>query len=150
MFKKILSKLLGSKPSQSDAEIIIDEKIAGIRGFFKKSGVFLQSLIENTKNECISIIKKCKNLLETNYKLGMKHLENGNLSDAIFRFRFIKKVWPEFYEAHYRLAYCLVLKGKIFEAREVLAELLQKDPNNSNAIELFNQIKESDNQNDNS
>ena len=70
--------------------------------------------------EFFSIKKKLKNLLETNYALGMKHLEKGNLSDAIFRFRFIKRFWPHHYQTYYQLAYCLFLDNNPQEAEEVL------------------------------
>ena len=79
--------------------------------------------------EFFSIKKKLKNLLETNYALGMKHLEKGNLSDAIFRFRFIKRFWPHHYQTYYQLAYCLFLDNNPQEAEEVLEELIAKNPN---------------------
>ncbi len=85
--------------------------------------------------------EKTKDLRSSNYELGLKHLENERLSEAIVRFRIIKKFWPDFYEAYYQLAYCLVLKGKPYEARKSLIELLEKQPNfNPIANELLNYI----------
>lgn len=138
MIGKIFKKFLGKKSTE---EINAESFASKIKDSGKKLTEYTKSLIEASKNEYFTIVEKCKNLLETNYKLGNLHLEKGNLSDAIFRFRFIKKFWPNFFEAQYKLAYCLVLKEEFFEARKVIKELLEKDPNNQNAVDLLNQIK---------
>lgn len=80
-------------------------------------------------DEIFLIRKKFGNLLETNYQLGLTHLEKGNLSDAIFRFRFIKKFWPEHYQSYHQLAYCLLLDDNPQEAEDILVELMNKNPN---------------------
>ena len=80
-------------------------------------------------------------MLETNYSLGLKHLDKGNVSDAIFRFRFVKRFWPECFDAHYQLAYALTLNKRPFEARKILTELLKKKPDyNIKAQELLDKI----------
>lgn len=94
--------------------------------------------------EELGIIKeKCKDLRQTNYDLGLIHLENDNLSEAIFRFRLIKIFWPNFFEAHYQLAYCLALKEKYPAAKKVLKSLLEKDPSSESiARELLNKLNQ--------
>jgi tetratricopeptide (TPR) repeat protein len=96
--------------------------------------------IEEVKDELLTMKEKLGNLLETNYNLGLFHLENGNLSDATFRFRFIKKFWPNHHDSFFQLAYCLVLGKKTSEARKVLIELLSKDPNHQQGQELLKLI----------
>ena len=72
---------------------------------------------------------------------GSKHLANGKLSEAIFRFRFTKKMWPDFFDAYYSLAYCLVLNKKLIEAKKHLEELLAKKPDyNPKAKALLDMI----------
>ncbi len=93
------------------------------------------------KEEILVMREKCKNLLETNYQLGLKHIDNGNISEAIFRFRFINKFWPEHQDSYYQLAYCLVLKRQIIKAKVVLEILLTKNPNHKPAQELLDLIE---------
>lgn len=96
--------------------------------------------IDVMKSELFTMKEKCGNLLETNYNLGLKHIEKGNLSDAIFRFRFIKKFWPEHQDSLYHLAYCLVLNKKPEEAKKILEELIAKNPQHELGRELLDLI----------
>lgn len=145
MFKTI-KKIFGRKPKEKEPKepkISIGQKIqnkaSGALDFFKRK-------TEEIQNEFGNIRSKMSNLLETNYNLGLKHLEKGNISDAIFRFRFIKKFWPECYDAHYQLAYALVLNKRPYEAKKILLTLLAKKPNyDIKAQELLDQIAQGEN-----
>ena len=75
----------------------------------------------------MKIKEKSKNLVETNYNLGISHLEKGNLSDASFRFFIMTKFWPKFYEAHYQLAYIAMLRDKPYKAKKILDNLIAKN-----------------------
>lgn len=121
----------------------VGEKLAiKLRDNSDKLTKFLGEKIDAAQNEFFSIKDKCGNLKETNYKLGLKHLEKGNLSEAIFRFRITKKFWPQCFDAYYQLAYSLTLKKKYREANEVLKELLLKDSSyNAKAQELLEHLK---------
>jgi len=130
MFKTVKKILLGNNSKEANssevAKISLGDKIQQkAQGFIK----FIQDRIEESKSEFGDIKSKMSNLLETNYQLGLRHLAKGNISDAIFRFRFIKKFWPNCFDAYYQLAYCLVLNKRVFEAKKILKELLEKDPN---------------------
>ena len=147
MFDRILKKISSKSDDKSEANF--GNKF-GVK-FREKSGKFLHFLEEKSTiihKEVLAIRKKCENLCETNYNNGLYHIEKGNLSDAIFRFYFIKKFWPNYFDAYYQLAYCLVLNKKLIKAKRVLEELYQKNPNydqkgkelleriNSNSIQL--------------
>ena len=106
---KILKKIIRGKSEDKDNNLSIENKVS------------IAQKIQDVKT-------KVSNLLETNYNLGLKHLEKGNISDAIFRFRFIKKFWPEHFDAYYQLAYSLTLNKRPFEAKKILTELLVKKP----------------------
>lgn len=122
----IVKKLLGQSEKKQDSSAKFAVALRQKSGKFVE---FLSERFELAQDEFFSIKRKLKNLRETNYNLGLKHLENGHLSDAIFRFRFIKKFWPDLYDAHYQLAYCLVLDNKLKEAKKVLEELFTNQPN---------------------
>jgi tetratricopeptide (TPR) repeat protein len=138
MIGNIFKKLLGKSTAENSGTKLADK-------FKDKSEKFAKFLGEKSQflqQEFQSIKSKCNNLKETNYQLGMKHLEDGNLTDAIFRFRFIKKFWPELLEGQYQLAYCLILDKKPWEAKKVLQELLAKNPDYDKAKELLDEIND--------
>ncbi len=130
MFDNI-KKLLGkSQPQEVETkENLISGLASGLRDKSEKFSQFLGSSINEARKEYLSIKEKCQDLHQTNFDLANRHLEKGNLSEAIFRFRFVKKFWPHDFDAYYQLAYCLVLKNKPEKAKEVLEDLLEKDPN---------------------
>lgn len=144
MIGGIFKKLFSTKPEKEEpknklAESLMEKSQELYEGFFKKA--------EEVKEELISMKYKYDNLLETNYNLGLTHIENGNISDAIFRFRFIRKFWPNFHEALYQLAYCLILNKKIAEAKKVLEELLVKEPQHQQGHDLLELINKNQAQN---
>lgn len=125
MFGGIVKRIFG----KSDEKESGAEKMAtSLRAKSEKLTQFLGDKFQLVQEEIASLKEKSQNLRETNYNLGLKHLENGRLTDAIFRFRLIKKFWPDLFDAHYQLAYCLVLDDKLDEAKNVLEELLSKNP----------------------
>jgi tetratricopeptide (TPR) repeat protein len=126
MIVKFVKKFLGKKsePKEDKTQKFADS----LRQKSQEFSDFLSSKITEGQKEFFSIKHKFKDLRKTNYDVGLLHLEKGNLKDAIFRFRFIKKFWPEFFEAYYQLAYCLVLENKLYDAKYVIQELLVKNP----------------------
>lgn len=127
MFKKLFKKK--KKPEKKPLSDKIRPKIDKVSSWF-----------DGIVKELLVMREKAKDLLTTNMKLGFKHLEDGNLTDATFRFRFVKFFWPKHYEAYYYLAYCLILNKKEAKARKILEELLEKDPDNAKAIQLLQKI----------
>ncbi len=138
---KIVKKMIVGTPSDKKEE---ENKVTLIQKIQEKAfGLidFFQSKIQETKEEFGDVKSKVSNLLETNYNLGLKHLEKGNISDAVFRFRFIKKFWPECFDAYYQLAYSLALNKRPYEAKKILTELLIKKPDyDAKAQELLDKI----------
>lgn len=135
MLRKIFRKKKKEKAEFQSPTQGLKHKAQQISGFIEQS-------ITRLKEEIAIIRKKCENLLETNYQLGMKHLDNGHINEATFRFRFIKKFWPDHLESYYQLSYCLILKNKFDEAQQVLEELVTKDKTYENdANELLSIIQ---------
>lgn len=70
-----------------------------------------KKLYEYTIEEVKIISEKIQDLGKTNYELGIFHLNNGNISDAIFRFKILKKFQANrFDDIDYYLAFCYFLK----------------------------------------
>ncbi len=132
--KKIFFKKSDDKKKTQEQKknlaLSINEKSKQLSGEFKKK-------LDSMKDEFFVMKDKCDNLLDTNYKIGLKHIEKGNLSDAIFRFRFIKKFWPDHHDSLYQLSYCLILNKKPEEAKKILEELVAKNPQHQNGKELL-------------
>ena len=140
MIGRTLKKLFGKSDQKENAGAKFAIKL---RQKSEKFSNFLGEKFHAVRDEFFNIRSKCENLRETNYALGLKHLEKGDLSDAIFRFRFIKKFWPDLFDAYYQLSYCLVLEQKLVEAKTNLEELLTKNPHyDSKAKELLGHIND--------
>jgi hypothetical protein len=138
MIKFLVNKALGKK---SEKEEKSDKIASKIKENVKNFSGFLSEKTDLALKEYASIKEKSKNLVETNYKLGISHLEKGNLSDASLRFFIMTKFWPKFYEAHYQLAYILILKDKPLKAKKVLEEVIAKNAEiDPKFQELLNEI----------
>jgi tetratricopeptide (TPR) repeat protein len=79
--------------------------------------------------------EKFQDLSKANYDLGIRHLEEGNIKEAIFRFKITKKFWPHNYDAYYQLIYCLILDNEFEDAQKVIDELLIKNPSYKEKID---------------
>jgi tetratricopeptide (TPR) repeat protein len=128
---RIIKNLLSSLNSQKEN----NGNIAKLKNFANLN-------YSNLTEEYNLIKNKFDNLLETNYNQGLSHLSNNKISEAIFRFRFIKKFWPNHLDSYYQLAICYLKKEKTVEAKNILQELFTKKPdyNNQDAINLFNSL----------
>jgi len=74
---------------------------------------------------------KFKNLTETNIELGKHHLYNGNIKDAIIRFRLAKMFFDQDNpEIDYWLGWCYFMKGDYLLASESLKHAKNTDEEN--------------------
>jgi len=149
MIGNILKKLVG-KSDKKPKEASKGEKLAeNLRKKSEELTEFLGDKMELVREEYFSIREKTKNLRQTNYNLGIKHLENGHVDEAIIRFKIIRRFWPDVIDAQYQIAYCLVLKEKFKEAKKVLDELLNKNPDYDqkahDLLDHINSLEESKN-----
>jgi len=72
---------------------------------------------------------KLKDLVKTNYELGVLHLDNGNIFDAKIRLMLVLKFRPDFALAHYHLARCHLFNLTSDLAEQELETALALDPN---------------------
>jgi len=144
MIGKILKKLVGKSDDTNNSDKTASGSL--ISSLHEKSDKlvnFIGEKIQQANQEFFTIKDRISNLRETNYKLGLKHLENGNITDAIFRFRFINKFWPDLLDSQYQLAYCLTLNNKPIEAKLILQKLLAHHPDyDQKAYDLLEHIEE--------
>ena len=87
------------------------------------------------------------NLLEdikqTYYNRGCDHLDNQRYEEAIYIFTKTKNIYPNFTEAHYKLAQAYFEQGDDFAAaEESIKEILRLDPNYQSAHALLEDIKQ--------
>ncbi len=136
---KIIKKLF-KKPNKEEQKI---ESFANsMKEKSSKTVNFIVNFFEKQIEELLLMKEKSKNLLETNIKNGLFHLEKGNISDAIFRFKFTTFFWPKSVAAQYYLAYCYVLKNQKNKAREILNKIIKKHPFHLDALKLLKKIDE--------
>ncbi len=99
--------------------------------------------IKNTLDDLSLMHQKSKNLLQTNFELGLHHLNKGNIKEAHFRFFIISKFWPKFENGLYYYAYILTLKQKYSKAQIIIDKifLLNNNPN-AEILNLKNKISQ--------
>lgn len=112
-----------------------DSPVQTIESRVDKFSNFIDHLFSFVVVEYRIIKEKMQDLSKTNYDLGVKHLENGNLKEAIFRFKITKRFWPHNYDAYYELIYCLILENEFDEAQKVIDDLLKKCPSYKEKID---------------
>ena len=131
---KSVKKIVGFEDKNANADkraetgdSTLEKKINQLSNFFGK-------IFKSITSEHKIIKEKMKDLYRSNYDLGIKHLKNGNVKEAIFRFRIIRKFWPNNYDAYYQLIYCLMLNNELEEAQKIIDDLLIRNPNDKEKI----------------
>lgn len=93
----------------------------------------VKPLVRKKTSEIIEELKlargKLKDIPGTNYKLGLHHLKQGNIEDAILRFKMVTYLAPDMADAYYNLGRCQLMNGDPELAKENLqkAILLKSD-----------------------
>lgn len=72
----------------------------------------ISSFINKLKLGLRSFLLQIRDLKDTNYKLGMLHYENGNLPDAIFRFKLLRYFYPDLLQLNYFIGRCYIEKNQ--------------------------------------
>ncbi len=147
MFNKLKNIALGKRDkksiSKSKSDFDSDNPLSSFVAGSKKVTNLLQEYFSGLFSELKMIKVKSKNLLQTNINLGLKHLNNDHIPDAIFRFRIIAFFWPNHIKTYYYLAHCYILQQKYEKAKKYLKILLQMDP--SYESKTLNMVKKIDN-----
>lgn len=109
-----------------DLQIGISKFSAFMRGFSIKETTQSAKDLINAQIEEIAIIRqKIKDLKSTNIKLGIKHFDLGFIDDSIFRFKIVKKIWPDAVIANYYLGRSYVEKYQYEKASPYIDEYLK-------------------------
>jgi predicted TPR repeat methyltransferase len=106
IFEKLANKFKGSFGDKSIKEIAV-------------------GLLYNLKQEFLVIKEKMKDLERTNYELGMYHYNSGNLSDAIFRFKMLKKIFKVRGQIDYFIGRCYIERNQIEKSKPYIESYLK-------------------------
>jgi predicted TPR repeat methyltransferase len=94
------------------------KKLKGLIGYlpaFKWRDI--QSMIYKVKLSVHDIKIKLANLSKTNFDLGLYHFEKGNISDAIFRFKLLRRFDNGYEDLDYLLGRCYLEQSKYDKAK---------------------------------
>jgi predicted TPR repeat methyltransferase len=101
-----------------------------IKNFFKPILSFklsdAQSWLDKLRSKINEIRIKSRNLTKTNYNLGLHHFNAGNLNDAIFRFKLLKKFGVNYPDLDYLLGRCYFEKFKFEKAKPYLKHYMEE------------------------
>ena len=95
------------------------EKMEGLK---QKGKDLMVELFRETMIFLEEVKIKSKDLLKTNYELGMFHLNKQNLSDAKMRFKMVSMINPNYLDVFYQLARCYQYSSKIEKSIDCLAK----------------------------
>jgi len=104
-------------------------RLKKLEGFVFSVPGKVKDLCSEIKEQLLLMAEKSKDLVKTNYELGLFHINKANMYDAKMRFMMVSKIRPEFAEAHYHLARCHMFDLEIDKARKELQEVLRLKPN---------------------
>lgn len=98
---------------------------------FKKVNInnFYHQISDLYENLTIFVKKfktKLKNLVLTNFDLGIYHFKKGNIIDALFRFKMVLYFKPDYPIAYYYLSRCMVLRNQNQKAIKILKSSIEK------------------------
>lgn len=95
-------------------------------------GISIKEISQNAKNlakaqiEEVSVIRqKLRDLKNTNVNLGIKHYDHGFLDDCIFRFKLVKRIWPDVAVANYYIGRSYVEKFQYEKASSYIDDYLK-------------------------
>lgn len=105
------------------------DRIIQLGNFVKSLPDTMGEFFLDTINQLKIAREKLKNFAETNYKLGIYHIDKGNMTDAKFRFFMVSRLEPNNELAHYHLARCHLYNLNFDKAKEELKQALEIDKN---------------------
>src|SRR5262245_3910210 len=89
---------------------------------------------DRIQSKYASVRAKMKELHKTNYDLGYKFAGEGRWLDAIFRFRVVLYLSPDYPNANYNLGCCYMRLGRNAEAKAAFLKALKQSPGNADVM----------------
>lgn len=115
-------------------------KISSLSNIFSRFTGWYSSIIKDTANNWYHLIYTLKHFKQSTIELGIYHLKQGNINDAIMRFMIVRKFCePENDIVNYWLGISYYIKDNLPKALYYLAKT-----NSKNAQELTTMIKNID------
>lgn len=97
------------------------------------SGAMRDIFVTQPKAWFARFTERLNDLPKTNFELAQRFAEEGRWNDAIFRFRVLQYLKPDYPGLMYNLGCCYFGAGKMKEAEAAMREALKQDPSNANA-----------------
>lgn len=114
LFGKIV--MIGTRVLCSIYNMIKNSIISLCRFIIKLPHYYRQKILD-FKTYLMDYKNKLSNLRDTNFELGIYHLYNQNLNDAIIRFKLVDKIFsPNHQESNHWLGWCYFLKNNVEKA----------------------------------
>jgi SAM-dependent methyltransferase len=89
-----------------------------LKKYLQSLVIFLSSRFFASARWFIVAREKMQDLRATNLELGIFHLQNGNVEDAIFRFKLVDKLFsPHDPKAKFMLGWCYIIKQRFTNAK---------------------------------
>lgn len=117
--KRSLAEVFDPRKLRAEAEVLMREKFSGLQGWL------------NTAQH------KMQNMPETNFDLGVRFAREGNLRDAVFRFRLALKLRPDWAEAWFELGLVQMRLQEQAEAVLSFKQALRYQPTHADARYLL-------------
>lgn len=133
MFGRVKSIIAGKNLSKNSSNK--KPSASAIKDGANKVSSLVKDGLVNFVSDLKIMREKSKDLLKTNVNLGLKHLNDDNISDAIFRFRVVSIFWPNYVKTYYYLAHCYILKNRYRKADIAIKKLLEMDPTYSSKVQ---------------
>ena len=110
-------------------------KRVSILGFIDEAETLLrQKLYEEPRAFLLDAREKARDLPKTNFELGCRFAEDSKWHDALFRFKVVLYLRPDYPQARYNLGCCYFRLGRMGQAVQALKQVLRETPNHQDAI----------------
>lgn len=116
-------------------------KNINFQGSLKQVSSYARDKTKVIAAELATFRHKMKNIPETNYELGIRHLIYGNLNDATMRFKLVTYLNAKHQKAYIGLAEALLLQNNKKEALSAIKKALTINPQDKIALYIKNKIE---------
>lgn len=117
--KRSLAEVFDPRKLEAEAKDWFNENVSAVRGWFTTTQ------------------HKMQNIPETNFDLGVRFARQGDLRDAVFRFRLALKLKPDWTEAWYELGLVQMRQGENADAAESFKNVLRNNAAHADARYLL-------------
>lgn len=105
--------------------VVVTKQRIGEAAAGRSFSEILRDYVEGVKSELGSLKDRVHDLKGTNYSLGMMHYKSGNMTDALLRFKMLKKFYPEMIELDYLIGRAYIENSEDVKAKPFIESYLK-------------------------